>query len=76
MAVDDTKLTMKNFVENEEDTKKTVHTELNMNSAEFEMYSISQKSNITFCLKELRAFIAFAEAYHLPISFCFDTGGK
>jgi len=76
MIVDDTKLSMKNFVENEEDTKKTVHTELNMTSAEFELFSIAQRSNITFCLKELRAFIAFAEAYHLPVSFCFDKGGK
>ncbi len=76
MSVDDTRFTMKNFVENEEDSKKTVHTEMSMTPAEFEYFSVARKSTVTFCLKELRAFIGFAEAYNLPVSVCFDTSGK
>jgi hypothetical protein len=76
MSVDESKFTMTNFVENEEDSKKTVHTEMSMTSSEFDFFSVAQKSTVTFCLKELRAFIGFADAYNLPVSVCFDTGGK
>ena len=76
MSVDETKFTLKNFFENEEDAKKTVHTELNMTSAEFDFFDVGQKSSVTFCLKELRAFLGFADAYSLPVSVCFDVGGK
>jgi hypothetical protein len=76
MSVDESKFTMTNFVENEEDSKKTVHTEMSMTSSEFDFFSVAQKSTVTFCLKELRAFIGFADAYNLPVSACFDTGGK
>jgi hypothetical protein len=76
MLVDETKFSMKNFFENEEESKKTVHTELNMTSAEFDFFDIGQKSSVTFCLKELRAFIGFADAYDLPVSICFGCGGK
>ena len=76
MSVDETKFMMKNFFDSEEDSKKTVHTELNMTSAEFDFFDIKEKSSVTFCLKELRAFISFADAYSLPVSVCFDVGGK
>ena len=76
MSVDDNTFTMKNFFDSEEDARKTVHTELKMTPAEFQFYSIAQKSTVTFCLKELRAFIGFADAYNLPVSVSFDTGGK
>ena len=76
MSVDETKFAMKNFFDSEEDAKKTVHTELNMTSAEFDFFDVRKKSSVTFCLKELRAFIGFADAYGLPMSVCFEAGGK
>jgi len=56
--------------------RKTVRTELCLESGEFDHYSIGVGTSVTFCLREFRALLSFAEAVNLPITANFDTGGR
>ena len=59
-----------------------VHTVLTMYpETDFSSYKIDpadeeqSKAGLTFCLKEFRSILAFADALNLPISASFDSGG-
>ena len=57
-----------------------VHTVLRMNTeTDFSRYEIGDdepsKAGLTFCLKEFRSMLAFADAFSLPVSASFDSGG-
>jgi len=67
---------MNNFAEECADEKKLVHTELSMQSGEFETYSVTTDTSLTFCLKELKSLIGFAEYLGLTISASFTVGGQ
>jgi hypothetical protein len=67
---------MNNFTEECADEKKLVHTELSMHPGEFEAYSIGQPASLTFCLKELKSLIGFAEPLGLPLTASFTAGGE
>ena len=56
--------------------KKGVRTEFCLESGEFEQYNIDADASITFCLKEFRALLQFSEAFGLPITANFETGGR
>jgi hypothetical protein len=43
---------------------------------EFEEYKIDSETTITFCLKELRAILHFAEVLLQPINIYFDRAGR
>lgn len=45
-------------------------------SQEFDQYRISEPTTITFCLKELRAILNFADALSLDMTINFETAGK
>ena len=66
---------MKNF-NDDYDEKKQVHTELSMQPGEFEQFCIVEETSITFCLKELRSLLMFAEYLQLPIHASFSQGGQ
>ena len=57
------------------DEKKQIHTELSMQPGEFESYEITEDASITFCLKEFRSLLLFAEYLNLPITAHFSQGG-
>jgi len=56
--------------------RKTVRTELCLEPGEFDLYNIGVGTSITFCLREFRALLSFAEAVNLPVTANFDTGGR
>jgi len=66
---------MKNF-NDDYDEKKQVHTELSMQPGEFEQFCIVEETSITFCLKELRSLLMFADYLQLPIHASFSQGGQ
>lgn len=43
---------------------------------EFENYKITENTTITFCMRELRAILHFAESLNISVSANFETGGK
>lgn len=52
-----------------------LRTELSLQSSEFDIYDIGQGSCITFCLKEIRPLLAFAEHMTLPVNIRFSSPG-
>ena len=73
------KFLMKNYLDalDLESDRKAVHTELTIKPPEvYNIDSCHQPSPVTFCLKELRAIIGFADSFALPLSASFDIGGK
>lgn len=43
---------------------------------EFENYKIAEAATITFCMRELRAILNFAESMNISVSANFDGPGK
>lgn len=63
------KFVMKNYLSSDPRENQTaVHTELTMLPYEFEAFQVNNDCSITYCLKELRSIIAFADAFTLPLT--------
>ncbi|XP_037051411.1 cell cycle checkpoint control protein RAD9A [Bradysia coprophila] len=56
--------------------KHLMRTKLTLKSQEFTDYHISDPTTITFCLKELRAILNFADALSLDMTINFESAGK
>ena len=67
---------IKNFVDDESDPMKVVHTEMSLVPEEFDDFQIGIDTAITFCLKELRAILLFSEFANQPVSLHFEHPGK
>ncbi|KAJ7387377.1 Cell cycle checkpoint control protein rad9b [Desmophyllum pertusum] len=67
---------VKNYVDDEPDPARVIHTEMMLVPDEFDNYQIGVDTDVTFCLKELRAILAFAEFSSQPINVHFETSGK
>ncbi|XP_045625079.1 cell cycle checkpoint control protein RAD9A-like [Procambarus clarkii] len=76
LCVSPEKTVLRNYVDDEPDPGKAIHTMLTLESGEFDDYNISSECEVTFCLKELRAILAFAEPVNLPISSHFSEPGS
>ncbi|XP_033488889.1 cell cycle checkpoint control protein RAD9A [Epinephelus lanceolatus] len=75
MSVSDERMWVRNHVE-EEDQSKAMLTELCLASDEFDHFAVQAHNSVTFCLKELRGLLVFAESTGLPISMYFDEPGS
>ncbi|XP_063732857.1 cell cycle checkpoint control protein RAD9A isoform X2 [Eleginops maclovinus] len=76
VSVSDDQMWVKNHVEDEADRSKAMLTELCLASDEFDNFSVQVHNSVTFCLKELRGLLVFAESTGLPISMYFDEPGR
>ncbi|KAL2077848.1 hypothetical protein ACEWY4_027352 [Coilia grayii] len=76
VSVSGDRMWLKNHVEDKTDQFKAMMTELCLSSEEFDHFSVSLQTSITFCLKELRGLLVFAESTGLPISVFFDDPGR
>ncbi|XP_065830629.1 cell cycle checkpoint control protein RAD9B-like [Oscarella lobularis] len=76
IIADSQHLQMKNYVDDEDEPKRALLTKLSLFPDDFESYQIGVNSEITFCLKELRAILAFSEAVNQQIAIHFETGGR
>ncbi|NWU04938.1 RAD9A protein, partial [Cephalopterus ornatus] len=70
------KISLRNFVEDEAEPSKTMVTELWLAEDEFQSVTVSPDSCITFCLKEFRGLLTFAEASNLLLTIHFDEPGR
>ncbi|KAM4707124.1 cell cycle checkpoint control protein RAD9B [Discoglossus pictus] len=55
---------------------KAMHTEIHLSPDEFDYFQVGVDSEVTFCLKELRGFLALAEAINTHISVHVGHPGK
>ncbi|KAK7922084.1 hypothetical protein WMY93_008986 [Mugilogobius chulae] len=76
LSVSDDRMWFKNHVEEDAEPSKAMLTELCLSSDEFDQFSVQTQNSITFCLKELRGLLIFAESTGLPISIHFDEPGS
>uniref|UniRef100_UPI00398F7689 cell cycle checkpoint control protein RAD9A-like n=1 Tax=Pristiophorus japonicus TaxID=55135 RepID=UPI00398F7689 len=70
------KVTFRNYIEPDSDPKKTMLTEIVLTPLEFDDFCVQEEAEITFCLKELRGLLGFAEASGLPLSVHFNGPGR
>lgn len=70
------KVLFRNYVDDEPDPNKVVHTELTLESQEFEEFEVERETRITFCLKELKAILSFSEGFNVPVMIQCQSGGK
>ncbi|XP_067373909.1 cell cycle checkpoint control protein RAD9A isoform X2 [Channa argus] len=76
VSVSDEQMWVRNHVEDEADQSKAMLTELCLASDEFDHFAVQAHHSVTFCLKELRGLLVFAESTGLPISLYFDEPGS
>ncbi|KAL0974204.1 hypothetical protein UPYG_G00217060 [Umbra pygmaea] len=76
LSVSGERVWFRNHLEDEPEQSKAMLTELCLSSDEFDHFAIGAQSSITFCLKELRGLLVFAESTGLPISVHFDQPGS
>ncbi|XP_075019541.1 cell cycle checkpoint control protein RAD9A [Calonectris borealis] len=70
------KISLRNYVEDEAEPSKTMVTELWLAEDEFQTVAVTPGSRITFCLKEFRGLLTFAEASNLPLTIHYDVPGR
>ncbi|XP_060642001.2 cell cycle checkpoint control protein RAD9B isoform X2 [Anolis sagrei] len=76
LAVTPVKVCFKTYTEDEMDFPVPMHTEIHLSPEEFEYFQVGVDSEVTFCLKELRGLLAFAEALNTSVSVHFDLPGR
>ncbi|XP_040029633.2 cell cycle checkpoint control protein RAD9A [Gasterosteus aculeatus] len=76
VSVSDERMWFRNHVEEDADQSKAMLTELCLASEEFDHFAVKAHNGVTFCLKELRGLLVFAESTGLPISMYFDEPGS
>lgn len=57
------------------DIRKMLRTELSLQSSEFDIYDVGEGTCITFCIKDIRPLLAFAEYMSLPVIIRFSSPG-
>ncbi|XP_071448711.1 cell cycle checkpoint control protein RAD9A [Hetaerina americana] len=70
------KIILRNFTDIVPEPQKAIRTELCLESGEFVQFKIRGDTSITFCLKEFRALLSFAESVMLPVAINFETSGR
>lgn len=75
ITVDKDTMAIKNHLELRRDFH-LMRTELSYHHTEFESYVVENPTKVTFCLKELRAVVMFAEPANLPVVLSFNEPGR
>ncbi|RXG52728.1 Cell cycle checkpoint control protein RAD9B [Armadillidium vulgare] len=70
------KIHIRNYVDDDPDPAKAIHTELTLEADEFDSYSIANSCEVTFCLKEVRSLLSFSEPSNLPICLHYSNPGS
>ncbi|XP_014055034.1 cell cycle checkpoint control protein RAD9A [Salmo salar] len=76
VSVSGERVWFRNHVDDEAEQSKAMLTELCLSSDEFDHFAVGAQTSITFCLKELRGLLVFAESTGLPVSMYFDEPGS
>ncbi|KAM8708046.1 hypothetical protein ACLKA7_015077 [Drosophila subpalustris] len=69
-------LSAKNYIEGARVNDKFMRSQLKLKPSEFGHYQVAQDAVITFCIKEFRAFLLFAEVLNAEMTLEFDDAGS
>lgn len=75
LSISPVKVSLRSYDDGAIDHRKMMHTELSLHPDEFDYFQVGAESDITFCLKELRGILSFAESFSLPVSVYFGAAG-
>ncbi|XP_074985335.1 cell cycle checkpoint control protein RAD9A isoform X2 [Caretta caretta] len=70
------KVSFRNYLDEETEPSRIMVTELCLSEDEFQDVQVQQQSHVTFCLKEFRGLLSFAESSNLPLNIHFDSPGS
>ncbi|XP_061528872.1 cell cycle checkpoint control protein RAD9B [Phycodurus eques] len=76
LSITPLRVSLKNYHEGRNDPMKMLYTEMSLHPDEFDYFLSGKDSAVTFCLKELRGLLSFAELHSLPVSVQFGAAGK
>ncbi|KAM9475509.1 cell cycle checkpoint control protein RAD9B [Clarias gariepinus] len=74
LSISPSRVILKNYFDEEID--RVMYTEMFLHPDEFDFFHLRMDSDITFCLKELRGLLTFAESYGLQVSVHFGSSGN
>ncbi|XP_015274805.1 PREDICTED: cell cycle checkpoint control protein RAD9A-like [Gekko japonicus] len=66
------KVTFRSYLEEETEAGQMMVTELCLSEDEFQVFHVKQETQITFCLKEFRGLLSFAESSNLSRLYTFE----
>ena len=69
-------MTVTNYFDEDEDLTKVIKTKMAIVAEEFDKYQIGVDTEVTFCLKELKAIVTFADTIGLNLDIHFESAGK
>lgn len=69
-------LTVKNYIEGTHIDSRYMRSQLKLKSSEFDSFRIADEASITFCLRELRALLNFADSLQANVRMKFDKAGR
>ncbi|XP_066467580.1 cell cycle checkpoint control protein RAD9A isoform X2 [Tiliqua scincoides] len=70
------KVSFRSYLEEEAEPGRMMKTELCLSEDEFQAFHIKKETQVTFCLKEFRGLLSFAESSNLPLNIHFDIPGR
>ncbi|XP_003706330.2 cell cycle checkpoint control protein Rad9 [Megachile rotundata] len=70
------KLLLRNYVDDTSGLSNTTRTQLALGKGEFDRYDINSETSITFCMKEFKSLLTFAELVGVPIGTYFEGAGR
>ncbi|XP_058492708.1 cell cycle checkpoint control protein RAD9B isoform X2 [Solea solea] len=70
------RVSLRNYYEGGNDHTRMMYTEMSLHPDEFVHFQVGVDADITFCLKELRGLLSFADSHCLPVSVLFGAAGK
>ncbi|KAL7885145.1 hypothetical protein AOLI_G00079150 [Acnodon oligacanthus] len=76
LSISPIKVKFKSYFEEENDHVRSMCTEMSVHPDEFDYFQVGVDSDATFCLKELRGLLSFAETHGLPVSVHFGAPGR
>ncbi|XP_060106221.1 cell cycle checkpoint control protein RAD9B [Heteronotia binoei] len=76
LSVTPLKACFKTYLEDEMDFTKAMRTEIHLEPEEFEYFQVGVDSEVTFCLKELKGLLAFADILSASVSVHLDVSGQ
>ncbi|XP_016917372.2 cell cycle checkpoint control protein RAD9A [Apis cerana] len=76
LEVSTQKLLLRNYVDDSSGLSNTTRTQVALGKGEFDQYDIGSETSITFCMKEFKSILTFAEIANIPITIYFEGAGR